>query len=281
MHERWLWDGRPIAGKHVGIFCYHGLGDTIQFIRYAPQVKRVAREVTVLAADELLPLLRTVHGIDLLAPIANTAPAWPIDVAVEAMELPHLFRTTLQTIPRAVPYLHVERAHLSQNARSHLNVGLVWRGGTEWDPRRNIDPDELQSLNRVRNVRLHILQQTDACAEMPARLGVIAQRSNLVELAQLMRALDLVISVDSMPAHLAGALGVRVWTLLHADADWRWLEQRNDSPWYPTMRLFRQRVAGDWSNVIAEVAMALEELRPKRVPQVQRSQNVCCGPVTD
>jgi hypothetical protein len=253
-HEQAIWDGRPVAGKRVLVRCYHGLGDTIQFIRYASLLKRVAAEVIVWMQPSLIPLLRSVRGIDRVLPLHDGAPAVEYDVDVELNELPYVFRTTLETIPCRVPYVHVEPALLDVNPSSSargdkLKVGLIWHSG-DWDERRSIPFRALRPLREVAGVEWHLLQRDARRAGWDGEFGVIAGGDNPLDDARIMRALDLVISVDTMTAHLAGALGRPVWTLLPFAADWRWLRDREDSPWYPTMRLFRQHREGDWSPVI-------------------------------
>jgi ADP-heptose:LPS heptosyltransferase len=142
-------------------------------------------------------------------------------------------------------------------------VGVVWQAG-DWDGRRSLAPERVAPLARVPGVALHVLQRGDALRAMPPGLGVLAGSDDVTEAAGVMRALDLVVTVDSMPAHLAGALGVPVWTLLHAEADWRWMRGREDSPWYPTMRLLRQERAGEWEPVVARVAVELEAMAAGR-----------------
>lgn len=267
LHQRWLWDGRSVIDRPVLICCYHGLGDTIQFIRYAPLVRELARRVEVVVQPELQALARTVRGIDCVTADRLPAESRPGLIQVEIMELPHLFRTTLGNLPNAVPYFHVKPAALARAAGTR-NIGLVWRAGNGWDCRRTIPAAALAPLarlSRLGGIRIHILQLCEQ-SSIPDGLGVMAQRDTIFDLARLMRALDLVITVDSMPAHLAGALAVPVWTLLHADADWRWMSDRLDSPWYPTMRLFRQRREGEWDWVIEQVADELRAFSPLRGP---------------
>ena len=255
-HLQEIWNGEPLDGRRVLVRCYHGLGDTIQFIRYAPMVRAVAREVIVWAQPPLLPLLATVHGIDRLLPLHDGVPEVEYDVDVEVMELPYVFRTTLASIPRAVPYIHVRPAELpGMNPR----VGLVWRSGG-WDERRSIPFEILRPLLDIPHVTWLSLQQHRDPADTDPRLADVSD-DDVGEAAARMRGLDLLITVDSMPAHLAGALAVPVWTLLTAGADWRWMDDRDDSPWYPTMRLFRQKSEGDWGSVVAEVARSLLTLR--------------------
>lgn len=253
-HLQWIWDGSSLDGKRVLIRCYHGLGDTLQFIRYAPLARARAAEVIVWAPAALLPILATMNGIDRLEPLHDGAFDGDYDVDVEVMELPHLFRTTLQTIPAEVPYLHADPLTLVDDGR--MRVGIVWRAG-EWDERRSIPYSLIAQLAAVRNVRIYVLQRDVAPNEQDRRVIRLPEVNDILGTARLMRALDLVVTVDSMTAHLAGALGVPVWTLLPKQCDWRWMSDRHDSPWYPTMRLFRQPREGDWPAVIAQVLAAL------------------------
>ena len=259
LHQRWLWDGQPIADKPALIRCYHGLGDTIQFIRYLPMVKKVSPRVEIVVQPELEALARTVAGIDWVWTDAIVPQLSPDVVEIEVMELPHVFRTTLQNLPNAVPYFYVTPARLPRAAET-LDIGLVWNAGRGWDSRRNIPDGALTPLAHLSGIRIHILEQRNQAA-IPKGLGTTAQRDSIFDLARFMRALDLVITVDSMPAHLAGALAVPVWVLLHADADWRWMQDRQDSPWYPTMRLFRQQRAGEWNPVIRQVVNEIRRIQ--------------------
>lgn len=257
---RWfqrVWDGSAVEGKRVLLRCYHGLGDTIHFIRYAPLLKSLAAEVVLWTQPSLIPLLQSVRGIDRLLPLHDGAPDVEYDVDLELNELPHLFRTTLATIPADVPYIFVEPAVLPR--RSHLRVGLIWQSG-DWDNRRSVPFTEVKRLAQVPGIEWHILQRDASRAGWDGGLGSISGGDNPLDDARLMRALDLIISVDTMTAHLAGALGVPAWTLLPFDADWRWLLDRDDTPWYPTMRLFRQREEGKWDEVINKIATDLSKI---------------------
>ena len=260
-HQQSVWDGTPLEGRRVLVRCYHGLGDTLQFIRYAPRVRAVAAGVAVWAQPALIPLLRTARGVDRLLPLHDGAPEVEYDVDVEVMELPHVFRSTPATLPAEVPYLHADPAPLPRDGR--LAVGIVWQAG-DWDPRRGVPLPLLVPLARLPGVALHVLQRGPALAERPEGFGTVSGSDDVLEAARVVRALDLLVTVDSMPAHLAGALGVPVWTLLHSEADWRWMRGRDDSPWYPTMRLFRQERAGEWEPVIARVAAELERMAQAR-----------------
>jgi hypothetical protein len=256
-HLQRIWSGAPLTGRRVLVRCYHGLGDTIQFIRYAPLLKQIAAETIVWAQPALLPLLRTAAGIDRLLPLHDGSPDVEYDVDVESMELAQVFRTTLATIPAAIPYLHVEGGPLVKRGE-RLTVAIARQAGI-WDPKRAIPLPALGPLAAVPGVRVLLIHAEQE--PLPhAAFEHAAGTDTVVGTAALMRAVDLVISADSMPAHLAGALGVPVWTLLRRTADWRWMERRDDSPWYPTMRLFRQDREGDWTAPVARVAAALAGL---------------------
>ena len=245
-----VWNGSSLSGKRVLVRCYHGLGDTIHFIRYAALLKEIAAEVIVWTQPTLIPLLRGVRGIDRLLPLHDGSPDVEYDVDVELSELPHVFRTTLASIPSSVPYIAVEPAVLPNDGR--LRVGLIWQSG-DWDDRRSIPFSEIKRLGSVPGVDWYVLQRDAMRAGWDGELGVIAGGDNPLDDARVMSALDLVITVDTMTAHLAGALGRPTWTLLHADPDWRWMLNRDDTPWYPIMRLFRQPHPTRWDLVINQV----------------------------
>jgi len=283
-HQQWVWDGSPIDDRHVLVRCYHGLGDTIQFARFLPMLCARARLVTVWAQPRLIPLLETMElgpGFGIgdpgpeepsrsgfripvpgsrisFLPLHDGDPGVEYDVDVEIMELAHVFRTTIETLPTSVPYFGVDPMPLVRNRRPA--VGLVWRAG-EWDEQRSIPFGELSPLLEL-DADWYVLQGADTLDDRPRGFGTPVGTNDIVEAAAAMSALDLVITIDSMTAHLAGAVGAQVWTLLPHDADWRWMDQRDDSPWYPTMRLFRQPSQGDWGSVIARVT---HELRKRPV----------------
>lgn len=257
---RWfqrVWDGSSVIDKRVLLRCYHGLGDTLQFIRYAPLLKAISAEVIVWTQPSLIPLLQSVRGIDRLLPLHDGEPEVEYDVDLELNELPHLFRTTLTSIPADVPYIFVEPASLPRSGP--LRVGLIWQSG-DWDNRRSIPFSDVKRLGHVPGIDWHILQREAARAGWDGTFGSISGGDNPLDDARIMRELDLVVSVDTMTAHLAGALGVPTWTLLPREADWRWMLDRVDTPWYPTMRLFRQREKGNWDDVIDNVAEQLSTL---------------------
>lgn len=263
-HLQQVWTGQPLAGKRVLVRCHHGLGDTIQFVRYLPQLQAVAAEVIVRAQPKLLPLLQTADGIDTLLPLHDGGPDEDhYDADVEIMELAHVFRSTPTTLPRAIPYLHATPMPLPEHL-PRPRVGVVWRSG-DWNPERSIPFDRLAPLFRAARGHLLVLQPGAHAAGWDRRNGEYLGEFDIPDYARVLKALDLLITIDSLPAHLAGALGVPVWTLLHHDPDWRWMEGRDDSPWYPHMRLFRQRVPGSWTDVIEQASAELRiRCRPPR-----------------
>jgi len=259
-HEQYIWRGDPLAGKRVLIRCYHGLGDTVQFIRYLPLVRKHAAEVTVWIQRELMPLARASFPSVEFLPLHNGTPDVSYDLDAEIMELPHVFRSTVETLPASVPYLHAPpRPDLRKG--SGLQVGVIWEAGN-WNPARSVPLDTLGLLvERFPEITWHALQRGAALKDWPVKWGPISGSDRVEEAAAAMAAMDLIVSVDSFTAHLAGALGKPVWTLLPERADWRWMEGRESSPWYPTMKLFRQSRAGDWPTVVEGMISRLDSLK--------------------
>ncbi len=256
-HMQFVWNGAPLAGKHVFIRCYHGLGDTLQFIRLAEPLRRVAQRVAIWAQPELIELVASARGVDDVMPLHDGIPDTDYDIDIEIMELAHALRITPATLPRAVPYLSVPATpvHCGKPTDA-LRVGIVWRAG-DWDAGRSIPIEALAAIGRQPRVKLFSLQR-GAGRERAAEFGAAdISTDDILEAAQRLRGLDLIISVDTMLAHLAGALGLNVWTLLKADCDWRWTRSGERSIWYPTMRLFRQCRAGDWDAVIDDISHCL------------------------
>jgi hypothetical protein len=269
-HLQFVWTGEPLDGKRVLVRCYHGLGDTIQFVRFLAQLRPRVAEVTLWAQPCLVELLRSARGVDRVVPLHDGAPEVDYDVDIELMELPHALRLTLEEIPRAVPYLRVARMPAPRGRADSRHIGLVWRAG-DWLPQRSVPDDALAPLADIDDVRWYSLQY-------PARQLPFAATdlscADICEMAARMQRLDLLITVDTMAAHLAGALGLPVWTLLNERCDWRWLCDRDDSPWYPSMRLFRQCADAGWQPVIDRLRGALRTTagsRSSRRPAPQRA----------
>lgn len=257
-HYQCIWDGSPLEDKRVLVRCYHGLGDTIQFIRYLPHLKKIASEVTLWAQPRLIELLQTTDGFSRLIPLNDGEPGIEYDADIEIMELPYYFRTTLETIPSDFPYLYVQPLNIS--ARQHkFAAGIVWKAG-DWDTARNIPFSILKPLFNIKGIDIYILQDDAAGAGWQPGYGIHPGKCTLYEHARIIAGLSVLITIDSMPAHLAGALSIPVWLLLHSEPDWRWMEGRSDSPWYPSMKIFRQAKPGDWDSIIRSVVSELRRM---------------------
>lgn len=265
------WEGGALDGRRILLHDEQGLGDGIQFARYAPLLARRGAQVIVECDDALVRLLARLPGVETV--VGRSAPTPEHDVHAALMSLPHLLGTTLASVPAEVPYLAAEPALAGMwrdrlgPARAELRVGLVWAGNPDLpdDPKRSPGLEPLLPLLDVPGVAFVSLQKGGGRADLE-RLGgripagfrdVGDALDDLADTAAVVAQLDLVISVDSAVAHLAGALGRPVWTILRVESEWRWMLERTDSPWYPTMRLFRQARAGDWSDVVAALRIAL------------------------
>jgi tetratricopeptide (TPR) repeat protein len=264
------WDGRSYAGQTLLVICEQGAGDTFQFIRFIAQAKALGGRVVVAADPSLLRALETVAGIDQMV---NRWAIQESDVRANyyayLLSLPHLLH--LQTVPQVPAYLFPLPGCCARMGRiigavsgALLKVGLVWAGNPHHDNDRyrSLPPQAFASLAGIPGLQFFSLQKGDAarqCQVLSPGLRITDLSDHLQDFADTaaaMSLLDLVICVDTSVAHLAGAIGKKVWVLLpEKDVDWRWLDGRQDSPWYPTMRLFRQ--TADRQAVIAEVAMAL------------------------
>jgi len=284
-----LWDGAPLAGKRVIIRCLHGYGDAIQFIRYARLVRREASRVIVQACPELLALLRGMPFADEVigwhAP-GERIPGW--DKQVEVMELARIYRATENTIPRDVPYLRVPwRRRLNSRIPSQAHrprVGLQWRSST-WNPARSVPFAALEPLLGQPGFEFYNFQRGCSPAEICALArreiyDVSGQSPEIIEAAADLTCIDLLVTADTMMAHLAGALARPVWVLLPFESDWRWMLHRYDSPWYPTMRLFRQPTPGDWQTPVREICRELAHWPSRSVPRpahIPERHFACCS----
>ena len=262
------WDGSPLDGRTILLFAEQGLGDTLQFVRYAPLVARLGGRVWVLCTPALVDLLAGCAGIERVIP--NDRPIPPADVHVPLMSLPAVLGTTLATVPADIPYIRTNdesRRHWQQQLAGHsaFKIGIAWQGNPRHpeDRQRSIALQEFAPLARVEGVELLSLQKGIGVEQLHQVTFPVTDRCGglgLAETAAVVQNLDLVISIDSAIAHLAGALAAPVWVALAALPDFRWLLQREDSPWYPTMRLFRQSRAGDWQAIFERMALELSKL---------------------
>ncbi|HLN20117.1 MAG TPA: glycosyltransferase family 9 protein [Bacteroidales bacterium] len=257
-HYQCIWDGSSLEGKCVLVRCYHGLGDTIQFVRYVPMLKKIAKEVNLWVQPRLIELFHSVKGIDRLIPLHDGAPGIEYDADIEIMELPHYFRTTASTIPSEFPYIYVEPRNFDCD-NQQFSAGIVWKAG-DWDKSRNIDFEYIKPLFSIKGLKICILQNDATDAGWKPGYGIHPGKCTLLEHAEIIKGLDVMISIDSMPAHLAGALNVPVWLLLNSEADWRWMENRTDTPWYPSMQIFRKEKKENWPGLIKIVMNSLKKL---------------------
>ena len=268
-----MWDGKPLHGKTILIHTEQGFGDTIQFIRYLPMVQEQGGRVIFECLPNLISLLKNCNGFDkIIEKKPSVKLSEKYDVHVPLLSLPKLFETTLDTIPSGIPYITVE-PDLVEQWRLRLNddhkykVGIVWAGNPEHtkDHNRSCSLSDFATLSEISEVSLYSLQKGPASVEIDksSDLGNIINLGNEIndftDTAAIIANLDLVISVDTVVAHLAGAIGKPVWTLLPFEPDWRWLLDREDSPWYPDMRLFRQAQPDDWAEMFTRVKQALSE----------------------
>lgn len=265
-----FWNGESLRGKRVMVRCLHGFGDAVQFLRYMPALRRIAKQVIVEVPPRLLPLATWFDAIDEAITWGPDAPepAPAFDVQIEVTELPYFFRTRQRDLPFATNYIDVppnlRRDAARVFARDHrLQVGVVWSAGG-WNPSRSMPLTIAQTFLADPECTFWNLQGGSIRAEWSA-LNLPNLRDaeefcadrGLLPLAAFISQLDLVLTVDTLAAHLAGALGRPVWLMLQHAADWRWMADRDDSPWYPSMRIFRQPQQGDWTSVAAQVQQAL------------------------
>uniref|UniRef100_UPI002615BD4D tetratricopeptide repeat protein n=1 Tax=Acidocella sp. TaxID=50710 RepID=UPI002615BD4D len=286
------WRGEDISGRTILLYAEQGLGDTIQFCRYAALVTARGARVIMEVPPPLLQVLSGLHGVDRLVTTGDPLPDF--DFHCPLLSLPLAFGTQVETIPAPIPYLFAKPEQTAYwrnrlGPKIQPRVGLVWNGGF-----RSNQP-ELWALNERRNIPVQLISRLNVPyidfvslqKGEPAESEMLALQAELwpggnfhnpatelrdfEDTAGLIENLDLVISVDTSTAHLAGAMGKPVWLLNRFDTCWRWLEHRDDSPWYPTVRLFRQTEHGEWDGVIQRVAGALAE---KFAPQSSGSKNI-------
>ena len=266
-----LWKGESFAGKTLFIHDEQGLGDTIQFVRYLPMVKALGGDVILETQKSLMGLFKNSPGIDRLIPrSADGSLPTDMDFYVPLLSLPAIFNTTLDTIPDTVPYLHadVDKTKYWQERFSAdgFKVGIVWAGGPKLlnDRNRSCRLKLFESLTKIIGVRLIGMQKGEAAEQvrdLPPGIEVFNYGPELEDFTDtmgLIENMDLIISVDTAVAHLAGAMGKPVWLVLPFSPDWRWFMNRTDSPWYPSMRIYRQKKKGDWASVFNRIGKDLQ-----------------------
>lgn len=271
-----LWTDQVLHGKTLLVYNdERGLGDAVQFVRFIPDLKKLGAKIVLQCKPVLYELFQSVGYVDSL--ITTETPAPPTDFHVPLMSLPHRLGVTLENLPADIPYLCVEldllekwQAQVGPREPEVFRVGLVWAGSphTGHDLQRSIHPDLFSILCDIPNIKLFSLQIESRGAPTEPLAGRLidhtSQVKHMADTAALIEMMDLVITVDTATAHLAGALGREAWVLLHKSSDWRWMLETDRSPWYPTLRLFRQPQAGDWESVLKDVKSALVEKLAQR-----------------
>jgi tetratricopeptide (TPR) repeat protein len=268
------WEGENLSGRHLLVYSEQGLGDIIQFVRYLPLLLQRKCKITFLTSEKLARLVG--HSIPSLHVVTALESLQEIDAQVALMSLPHFFKTNLSSIPNQVRYLSaevkIEQAWRERIGAHGFRIGIAWQGnpvGTI-DAGRSVPLKQFVGLSKISGVRLISLQKQvglDQLADLPgdAKIEVLGDDFDsgpdaFIDTAAVMNGLDLIITCDTSIAHLAGALGRRTWVALKHVPDWRWMVDREDTPWYPTMRLFRQNKRDDWGYVFLEIEKCLREL---------------------
>ena len=270
------------------IYAEHGAGDAIQFARYLPLAAQRCKNLILACSAELMPIFATIPGIAQIREKEKIAVA-EFDTYLPLMSLPHVFGTTLETIPATVPYVDAAALRRRRDNPSLLlsesddrKIGIVWAGSptNRTDPHRSCPLREFLPILDIPGISFFSLQKGEHqkdLTDLPSHIHVHdleSQLGDFGDLAVIIDQLDLVISVDTSVAHMAGALGKPVWALLSYMPDWRWMLERETTPWYPTMRLFRQNRLDDWSGVIERVAEALSSRKlESRNPKFKTNPN--------
>jgi tetratricopeptide (TPR) repeat protein len=264
------WTGEDLNGKSIHIYGEQGFGDTIMCSRYIPMVKSRGARTIVRCQKELLRLFQAIPSIDKL--VESIHPEEKIDYHIPLMNLPGIFGTELDSIPPTAPLsapeaIPTEAARLLALAQDRFKVGIVWSGNPNFadNARRAVHLSRFLPLAEVRGVQLYSLQKGSSeqeladCGAQSVVLALGPYMNDFADTAAVLKKLDLVIMTDSSVAHLAGSLSVPVWNLLSTGSYWVYLTDREDSPWYPSMRLFRQPEPGNWNSVFKRVAVELEK----------------------
>ena len=263
------WQGESLRGRHLLVYSEQGLGDIIQFVRYLPLLLQRECEVTFLTSQKLARLVR--HSIPSLHVVESVHGFQGIDVQVALMSLAHFFKSELSSVPNQVPYLNaeatLEKAWQARIGDQGFKIGIAWQGV---DAGRSVPLKEFVRLSKIPEVRLISLQKNvglDQLADLPEGINIETLGEDFdggqdafIDTAAVMNNLDLVITCDTSIAHLAGALGRPVWVALKHVPDWRWMVDRDDTPWYPTMRLFRPNERDDWSSAFLKIESSLRQL---------------------
>lgn len=271
-----LWDGASLGGKRIFLYTEQGLGDSIHFVRYASLVANMGGRVFLECQPELVSLFEGVEGIEKIIS-RNDIRIPDFDVQAPLMSLPWILKHSINDIPQRCPYISVESNDsftVYSSPGTILKVGIVWAGKSTHknDHNRSVKVDPFLQLAAIPGVSLYSLQKGPQGRQINEKAdgffvrNMISSTGSFVDTAQIMKQLDLIVSVDTAVVHLAGALNIPVWVLLPYNSDWRWMQNCEDSVWYPSMRLFRQKAANDWESVFKTVySNLLDFIKNKKV----------------
>lgn len=265
------WQGEDYHGRRLLVHCEQGMGDVLQFFRYLPLVKKRGGTLIMEVHAPLMPLLRSLPHVDeMILFDPERPPEIRHDMHIPLLSLPTIFSSGADTIPNNIPYIQIEphaaKPWFSHLKKDHVNIGLVW-ASSDLNPKRNLPIDQCRSWFQHTGLHFIGLQKGAASGRLTRLKGIASPSTELGhrlkdfhDTAAVMSHLDLMISVDTAAAHLAGAMGTPLWVLVPFNADWRWPPRSRNSPWYPSARIFRQRRYGDWNDVIHNVAVTLAEV---------------------
>ncbi len=255
------WDGQPLDGRTLLLHGEQGFGDTIQFVRFANMIEKAGGQLVLACQAELVELMASVEDVDEAVSLDAGLPAH--DCQAPLLSLPNLLGTEPDTIPQNTPYVYVPPDE-ETSASKTFKIGVVWAGRPRdaMDPYRNrtCSPDDLAALAGVEGVQVYSLQTGPDAAGNPGRSIDLSPRiKDFADTARLIQAMDVIVSVDTAVAHLAGALAKPAYVALSYAADWRWGDGNGIAPWYPTVQMFRQHSPGDWTRIIGQITDIIAE----------------------
>jgi len=261
-----LWNGSQLDGSTILLHAEQGFGDAIQFVRYAPLVAACGGDVVLECHPQLVSLFQGVEGVRAVIPFGSPLPSFAFQAPL--LSIPRIFGTTLQSIPSRSPYISISDAYRRKWERltpssQALRIGVAWAGKKFPDPLRSCRLSDIAPLADVPNLLFYSLQMGEGSeqAVLPPDgmrlVDLTGEIYDFADTAALIEQMDLVISIDTAVAHLAGAIGKPTFLMLPTAPDWRWLLERSDSPWYPTMMIFRQKLPGEWGDAVAGILKTL------------------------
>ncbi len=274
-----VWNRESLQGRRVCVSCLHGFGDAVQMFQYAAPLKQVATQVLYRLPAALVRLASHFEAVGCVASLADSPPNDPDWCHLEMLELPYIFRTLPHELPRGVRYLDRSQVLRRRFARRFtatppmLKVGLASQGG-EWDSARWIPYEALNPLLECQGICFNFLQGLPPTMPPAVQERYTTLTGGLEELTGVIANLDLVITCDTLSAHIAGAVGTPCWLLLKSDADWRWQNDDRRTAWYPSTRLFRQTRPGDWDAPLRQVCQHLSEASSAK----QSRRTLSCQP---